>query len=275
MPIYEELPCISQNAMAIAATRDRKLAEIKFCREPVAPRIAGAPIDFLPANVKASFGIPEQPPVSANTYGQNLIDRLRAEPNRKYLDLGAGLRQIYFSNVTNLEIYPSLSTDVVAVGEDMPFDDGQFDEILAFAVLEHTRRPWEVAREMTRVLKPGGRIWVDFPFLQAVHGFPHHYFNATPQGNRSLFEEHFDIESVKVEGNQHPIYSLWWFLAIWRSGLAPEAAVKFSALTVEEILRESPEFHRTQRYADLPQETQQIIGAGSTLIAAKRPGRAV
>jgi len=142
---------------------------------------------FLPLSIKQEFDIPEQPPISANLYGQWLIDEIRANPEKRYLDLGAGLRQIYFSNVYNVEIYKSYSTDVICVGEDLPFDDGQFDGVFAFAVLEHVKRPWEVAREISRVTRPGGRIWIDYPFLQAVHGYPHHYFNATPLGNKSLF----------------------------------------------------------------------------------------
>jgi SAM-dependent methyltransferase len=259
------------NGVEIARARDQKLSELKFRREPVVARPPGEPIDFLSPEIKASFDIPEQPPISANAYGQNLVDELRAQPHRKYLDLGAGLRQVYFGNVINLEIYPSYSTDVISIGEDLPFENEQFDEILAFAVLEHTKRPWDVAREMTRVLKPGGKIWVDFPFLQAVHGYPHHYFNATPQGHRSLFEADFDIKSLNVDLNQHPIYTLWWFLAIWKSGLSAEDIATFSALSIDDILRKPPELHVSDGFCmNLPQVTQQIICAGSTLIAIKK-----
>lgn len=112
--------------------------------------------------------------------------------------MGAGLRFTYASNIVNLEIYPCISTDVISIGEKLPFDDNQFDYIMCLAVLEHTREPWEVAREMCRVLKPGGKILVDYPFLQPVHGYPHHYFNATPLGAPTLFEKYCDIESSNI-----------------------------------------------------------------------------
>jgi 2-polyprenyl-3-methyl-5-hydroxy-6-metoxy-1,4-benzoquinol methylase len=54
--------------------------------------------------------------------------------------------------VVNLDIFRSVSTDVISVAEDMPFADEQFDFVLCFAVLEHVRRPWDVAREIGRVL---------------------------------------------------------------------------------------------------------------------------
>jgi SAM-dependent methyltransferase len=106
------------------------------------------------------------------------VEEIRRHPERLYPDLGAGLRHVYYSNVVNTEIYSTISTDVICVGEELPFADAQFDSVFAIAVLEHTMRPWEVAREICRVLKPGGTVLIDFPFLQAVHGYPHHYFQC-------------------------------------------------------------------------------------------------
>jgi hypothetical protein len=34
------------------------------------------------------------------------------------------------------------------------------------------------------------------PFLQPLHGYPHHYFNMTHMGVRSLFEDQIEIEQV-------------------------------------------------------------------------------
>jgi SAM-dependent methyltransferase len=47
--------------------------------------------------------------------------------------------------------------DVVeGVGEDLPFEDGEFDFVLAISVMEHVRDPLQVFREVHRVLRPGG-----------------------------------------------------------------------------------------------------------------------
>jgi SAM-dependent methyltransferase len=48
----------------------------------------------------------------------------------------------------------------VADGEHLPFPDGAFDEIYSFGVIHHTDHPGQVAREMYRVLRPGGRFLV-------------------------------------------------------------------------------------------------------------------
>ena len=259
------------NMAAVARARERKLALLRF-RGPGAPRMEGEPRNCLAPEMRDAFRIPDAPPVSSNEYGGHLVALIRANPDKLFLDVGAGLRHVYFTNVVNTEIYPSFSTDVVCLGEELPFEADQFDYVLSFAVLEHTRRPWDVAREMCRVLKPGGRLWVDYPFLQPVHGYPHHYFNATPMGHASLFEAWCDIETVEIFENNHPIRALTWFLASWRDGLSEVDAARFGALRIADLLGCSADEQMSRPYCrNLARETQRTIAAGSGLVAVKRP----
>ncbi len=256
---------------ALAAMREIKLQRLRFRRPPNPDRAYGRPADFLTAELTAEFAIPDAPPVSANEYGGAFIAEIRANPDRICLDVGAGLRASCFANVVNAEIYPGASTDVVCVGEDLPFESDQFDYALCCAVLEHTRRPWDVAREIVRVLKPGGKLLVDYPFLQGVHGYPHHYFNATPGGAVSLFEEHCDILESTIGRNNHPIQALCWILREWRHGLTGPTAEEFGHLTVDELLSQPADAQFEADYArHLDDQAARDIAAGSTLVACKR-----
>ncbi|HEY4254506.1 MAG TPA: class I SAM-dependent methyltransferase [Roseomonas sp.] len=263
------------NAAAIADIRQRKIDNLRFRVRPTVSARGEAP-SFLSPEVTAEFDIPDAPPVSSNEYGADLIETIGSNPGKLFLDVGAGVRQFYFPNVVNTEIYPSHTTDIVCVGENLPFEDEQFDYVFAFAVLEHTRRPWDVAAEICRVLKPGGTVMIDYPFLQSVHGFPHHYFNATPQGNRSLFEDACDIVSLSVKNNQTAIHSIYWTLAMWRAGLSPQDAAAFDQVTIGRLLAHPPSQQQLEEpyCTGLPQETQMLIGAGSTLVGIKRPAGA-
>jgi len=260
----------------VGALRDRKLKRVRFRRRPAVDRVAGAAANFLPKEVMEAFAIPDAPPVSANPYSEHLWEQIRASPDKLHLDVGAGLRGRVCSNVINTEIYPNISTDVLCVGEDLPFASDQFDHVFCFAVLEHTRRPWDVARELVRVTKPGGTLLIDWPFLQGVHGYPHHYFNATPQGVVSLFEQGCEILSSSVEPNNHPIQALWWLLATWRDGLAGEAKERFLGMSVGEILAAAPDVQLEGDFCSaLSEEAKWMIPAGSTLLARKKEGKRV
>lgn len=259
------------NHERVAEMREQKLRRLRFRREPATPRRRGEPANFLDAKTIAEFDIPEHPPVSANPYGGPFIEEILSRPDRLCLDLGAGLRSRYVSNIVNAEIYPWISTDVLCVGEDLPFADEQFDYVICCAVLEHTLRPWDVAREICRVLKPGGKLLIDYPFLQGVHGYPHHYFNATPLGAMSLFARHCEIISSTIEPNNHPIQSIWWILHTWQQGLEGADRERFEELTIGEILATAPEVQIDAPYCkNLSEEALRTIPAGSTLIARKK-----
>jgi SAM-dependent methyltransferase len=50
-----------------------------------------------------------------------------------------------------------------AAGENLPFPSGSFDLILSHEVLEHVRDDRQAVSEMTRILRPGGRMVIFVP----------------------------------------------------------------------------------------------------------------
>ena len=251
--------------------RDRKLDKINFLAGTPDARQPGKPFNFLSPELLEEFDVPNAPPVSAHPYPEAVIKLIRDNPDKLFLDVGAGLRPTYYANVVNTEIYPSVSTDVLCVGESMPFVSEQFDFVFCFATLEHTKRPWEVAAEICRVLKPGGTVMIDYPFMQPVHGYPHHYFNATPMGNRSLFERDCDIESVDVGWHHHPMIGLQWMMTVFYRGLAPVDARIFGNLKITDIVDKPLDGLLKAPYCvNLHPEMQRVIASGSLLVATKR-----
>jgi SAM-dependent methyltransferase len=75
----------------------------------------------------------------------------------------------------------------------------KFDIIFAEQVFEHLRYPYRAARNVCRMLNPGGRFLVTTPFLIHVHGVPMDYTRWTPDGMKYLLEEAgFDVDRIVV-----------------------------------------------------------------------------
>jgi len=51
----------------------------------------------------------------------------------------------------------------------IPYPDGRFDGIMMSHVIEHLRKPREALGEVARVLKPGGRFYMEWPTPETVH----------------------------------------------------------------------------------------------------------
>ncbi len=78
---------------------------------------------------------------------------------------------------------------------DMPFEDAKFDFVACIAVLEHVPYPEKAIAELTRVLKPGGEIWIEIPFNQPYHPSPADYWRVSPDGMR-IWMRAFDEQAL-------------------------------------------------------------------------------
>jgi SAM-dependent methyltransferase len=196
-----------------------------------------------------------------------------ANPDRLYLDIGCGLRTQVSGNCLYLEVYPSRTADIVVEPScEYPIKSSSIDGIGCFAVLEHTRKPWLVAQEIHRILKPGGKAFIDWPFLQPVHGYPSHYFNATREGLRSVFlDQGFDIERCETGAHQTPAYTVNWILREMLNRL-PEGAAKqeLRGMTIGELSAVDPRSEFWLRIMDqLPDAALSEFACGNWLLATK------
>lgn len=109
------------------------------------------------------------------------------------LELGAGIDICDHPRLVKTDAFVySTHLDYVVDAHSMPFADNTFDFVYSLAVFEHLHTPWVAAKEIFRVLKPGGKVYVLTAFMQHMHGYPHHYFNMTTSGLERIFSD-FDI----------------------------------------------------------------------------------
>lgn len=210
--------------------------------------------------------------ISANDYDDE-VSKLYSDKSKLFLDLGAGWRDHSYENVINLEIYDYPSTDVISFAEKLPFADQTFDGAVALAVLEHLKDPFAAAAELLRVVRPGGTIIVDWPFLQPEHGYPYHYFNATSLGANEAFSRNSlagEIES-SVPPHMHPIASLHWILDRWHRGLQSRVWRRlFLLMPIGFILRKPWQKQLGKKYVQLNADTERILASGNRLVILRK-----
>lgn len=225
--------------------------------------------DFIDDAGRAYGGVISTSNVSAHPYTPETQKVVDDNVDGLVLDAGAGFRPDYIDHVVNLDVVGYDSTDVLGIGERLPFADSTFDAVISIAVLEHVRHPFECASELERVLKPGGTLLAMVPFLQPFHGYPDHYYNMTSHGLQNLFER-LDIEALYVPEAGAPIQTLTWFLDLWARGLPDETAAAFRAMTVDELIADPNVLGREAFAADLAPDVAEQIASVTCLIGRKR-----
>lgn len=133
--------------------------------------------------------------------------KLIKETNGYILDVGGGERKYNHSNYVNIDVVKNKFVNIVADAHNLPIRNEVISVIICEAVLEHLRKPWLASKEFYRVLKKFGYVYADVSFLMPMHAFPNHYFNATLEGNKVLFED-FLILASGVQDYQMPSYAL-------------------------------------------------------------------
>jgi SAM-dependent methyltransferase len=253
--------------------KPRKLARVRPLLKPGLPFVE-TPLhfDFLTDGARRKYRVDATDNVSSHEYDRIASAMLREYREGLILDCGAGRRPTYQENVVNFEIVPYDTTDVVGVGEELPFRDDSFDAVFSLAVLEHVKDPFACAAEIARVMKPGARLYCVVPFLQPVHAYPHHYFNMTREGLRSLFDGRLEIEKQEVLESGLPIWTLTWILRSWREGLPPRLRGRFDQMKVGDLIGNAEEYLREPFVTALSGEKNFEL-ASTTAILAVKPKR--
>lgn len=112
------------------------------------------------------------------------------------LDAGAGSqkyaskfsRQQYESaDFEQVDKYYKPSTYVCDL-RSIPVEDGRFDVVVFTQVMEHLPEPHLVLAELSRVLKPGGKMFFSAPLYYEEHEKPYDYYRYTQFALKFMFD---------------------------------------------------------------------------------------
>lgn len=153
---------------------------------------------------------------------QKQLKEVNPSGRPKVLIVGAGIvgdgSQDFYDDpdidVISFDIYFTEFVNFIADGHKIPIADETVDAVWIQAVLEHVIEPSVVVSEMFRVLKTGGLVYAETPFMQHVHEGSYDFQRFTESGHRWLFKRFEIIDSGVVWG---PGTTLQWSIRyfIW------------------------------------------------------------
>lgn len=110
----------------------------------------------------------------------------------------ASFPNVHRQNYIMADIFPGRDVDVIANLHDLPSEwTDRFDCFVASAVFEHLERPWIAAKEVARVLKPGGGCYVATHQTFPIHGYPSDFFRFSTEALALIFED-AGLEAIEV-----------------------------------------------------------------------------
>lgn len=127
------------------------------------------------------------------------------------LDLGGGNRQVSDQRYINIDYAHFYEPDIIGNAIELPFRSDSVDVVYSSGVFEHISDPMKAAKEVIRVLKPGGRALICWSFMQPIHSEGQHYFNATPSGIMHAFA---NLKVINISYDTSLAFLMEWGISV-------------------------------------------------------------
>lgn len=100
------------------------------------------------------------------------------------------------ANIICVDIEAGPGVDLVADAHDLHMvENDSVDFVTSASVLEHVKYPQQVVKEIHRILKPGGVVYINVPFIFPFHADPVDFYRFTHKGIDILCEDFEKLES--------------------------------------------------------------------------------
>jgi len=81
----------------------------------------------------------------------------------------------------------------------IPVSNASFDVILCTEVLEHVPKPIDTLQELSRILVPGGRMFLTAPLGCGLHQQPYHFYGGYTPHFYKKFLADFNFEIIEIK----------------------------------------------------------------------------
>lgn len=120
------------------------------------------------------------------------VRRECASLSGRVLDLAGGSNPSYLpllpasTQFVRTDKKASVGVDAVDFNKPLPYTDASFDAVLLFSALYIAEDPQKLLKEIHRILKPGGALFLASPFVANEMPEPHDYVRFTAEGLERL-----------------------------------------------------------------------------------------
>lgn len=89
-----------------------------------------------------------------------------------------------------MDLSPGPNVDLILASETQwtNVKDGEFDVVVSVSTMEHTRYPWLFMKELARIVKGSGSVFVTAPYMWVFHQHPIDCWRVYPDGMKAVME---------------------------------------------------------------------------------------
>lgn len=88
---------------------------------------------------------------------------------------------------------------------DKQISDNHYDYVVCTEVLEHTLQPFNAIKEIERILKPTGKLFLSVPFNFRIHGPLPDCWRFTEHGIKAILSDYEIIELNCIDTEDRPL----------------------------------------------------------------------
>tara|TARA_Y100001970_G_C14117361_1_gene794366 strand:- start:270 stop:1019 length:750 start_codon:yes stop_codon:yes gene_type:complete len=116
------------------------------------------------------------------------------------LDAGAGNKRFehYFNKFDNYDtcdlkndsFHKKIEHTFYCDIQNIPVENEKYDVVINLQVLEHVKYPEKCIKELSRILKKDGKIYISAPSMYPYHFAPDNYYNFHPSAFKLILEKY-------------------------------------------------------------------------------------
>jgi SAM-dependent methyltransferase len=90
---------------------------------------------------------------------------------------------------TDLTDGPDVDVACDLTKDSNPLPKNYFDLVVCCSVMEHVPNPWDMARCIGNLVKPGGKLYISVPWVWRYHPYPDDYYRFSFSAIRYLYPD--------------------------------------------------------------------------------------